>query len=67
MAAATKRIYIVVQKISDGTVETRLVRAANRIQAENFVASTTISAELASQDDLIEMVGDGVKVEDIPA
>jgi hypothetical protein len=65
--AADKRIYKVVQITSPTTTEVRLVRAANRIQAENFVASTTISAELASQDDMIELIGDGVKVEDVPA
>lgn len=43
----------------------RLVRAQNRVQAVNHVARATIKGEVASQDDLIELVGAGVKVEDV--
>lgn len=54
MATAT-RIYKV--------AGTRLVRAANVAQARNHVARESIAVEVASQDDLVTMVGGGTKVE----
>lgn len=54
-----KRIYV----IGHGTNE-RLVNAANRSQAVNHVARTIISARVASQSDLVKMLGRGVAVEE---
>lgn len=51
MAAAT-RIYKV---INGGAVS--LVRAPNKVAARNHVARTIITAEVASQDDLVELAG----------
>ena len=58
--AATKRIYVVTT--SEGN---RLVEAANKSQAVNHVAKDTISAEVAGQRDLIELVSAGIKVESV--
>ena len=41
----------------------RLVRAANRSQAVATVARDIIKAEVATQDDLVAFVAQGVKVE----
>ena len=41
----------------------RLVRAANRAQAVATVARDIIKAEVATQDDLVALVAQGVKVE----
>lgn len=53
-----KRIYVV----TAGT-DQRLVSAANRQQAVAHVARSTIGCEVASQMDLVAMVGNGVKLE----
>ena len=42
----------------------RLVRAVNKTQAIGYVARATIKAAVATQDDLLALVADGVKVED---
>ncbi len=42
----------------------RLVRAATKNQAIRHVARDLIAARLASQDDLVEQLGAGMKVED---
>lgn len=41
----------------------RLVRAANRAQAITHVARDIIKADVATQDDLVTLTGEGVKVE----
>lgn len=46
------------------TVEPRLIRAATRQQALNFVAKSLLKATLASQEDLVSLVSEGAKVED---
>ena len=53
------RIYLV------GTPEgeTRLVRAANRQHAVWYVAQSKYVVRAAGQDDLVELIGQGVKVE----
>jgi hypothetical protein len=56
--AAVTRVYVVRQG-----EQYRLVRAANRAQARAHVARETIFADLASQDDLIRLVGEGLTVE----
>jgi len=54
----TGRIYAVYH----GT-DARLVRAANRSQALAHVAKTAFNINVASQDDLVTLLGKGTKVE----
>jgi hypothetical protein len=61
----SKRIYIV-RPLRDGP-KARLVRAANNAQALRHVALDTLTAEVASQDDLVRLVGQGAKVEEAGA
>lgn len=58
MAAAT-RIYLV----TGSAGEVRLVKAAVPSQAITHVAKQSFSACIASQDDLVEAISSGVKVE----
>lgn len=55
---AGKRIYLVGTK--DGV---RLVKAAVRQQALTHVANSLFEIRVASQDDLVEALGNGVKIE----
>ena len=55
---ATTRIYIVT-----GPTGTRLVKASAPSQAITHVARSVFDARVASQDDLVEAVSSGVKVE----
>lgn len=57
MATAT-RIYIVT-----GPTGTRLVKAAVPSQAITHVARSAFEARVASQDDLVDALSNGVKVE----
>jgi hypothetical protein len=52
------RIYIVT-----GPTGTRLVKAAAPSQAITHVAKSEFDARVASQDDLVQALSDGVKVE----
>lgn len=52
------RVYIV--RIGG---EERLVRATNRNRAISHVAHNTITCDVASQDDLINLVGNGTAIE----
>ena len=52
------RIYIVT-----GPTGTRLVKATAPSQAITHVAKSTFDARVASQDDLVEALSNGVKVE----
>ena len=61
MAAAT-RIYVVLTDTKQ-----HLVRATNKVQAINHIARASITAEVASQDELIAAIGEGVKVENAMA
>ncbi len=56
--ATSTRIYLV-----NGPTGTRLVKAAVASQAITHVAKSAFSARVASQDDLVEAVSNGVKVE----
>ena len=56
------RIYIITPKKSEHPVKPRLVRAANSAQALRYVASELL-VTLASQDDLVRHIGNGVAVE----
>ena len=55
-----KRIYCVKQ----GNDEARLVSAANRSQARNYVARDTITVTIPSQSELMELAVAGVQVEE---
>ena len=55
--ASGKRIYVVTQ--GDDTF---LVNAANKSAAINAAARKTISAHVASQLELVEMIGSGAKI-----
>lgn len=54
----TGRIYAVYH----GT-EARLVRAVNRSQALSHVAKTAFNIGVATQDELVTLLGNGTKVE----
>jgi hypothetical protein len=56
--ATSTRIYLV-----NGPTGTHLVKAAVASQAITHVAKSAFSARVASQDDLVEAVSNGVKVE----
>lgn len=58
MASTSKRIYVVTS--ADGE---RLIEAANKAQSVSFVAKSTITAEVASQADLVRLITAGVSVE----
>ena len=53
----TKRIYLVTHDL-----ETYLIEAGNKVAAINFVARKNIKASVASQLELVEMIGAGAKV-----
>jgi hypothetical protein len=55
------RIYIVGS--SDPAFPVRLVKASIRQQALSHVAQSLFTVRVASQDDLIQALGSGVKVE----
>ena len=57
--ATSTRIYIVTS--TDGA--TRLVKATVASQAITHVAKSAFSAKVASQDDLVQALSNGVKVE----
>jgi hypothetical protein len=46
------------------TTGDRLVRAQNSAQARHFVSRSTIVVAVATQDDIVELIGKGVMVED---
>lgn len=56
--ATSTRIYMV-----NGPTGTRLVKAAAPSQAITHVARSAFSAKVPSQDELVEAVSNGVKVE----
>ena len=65
---ATTRLYIVkkrLPRVGEPMSETRLVRAANQSQALRFVAADTLVVSIAAQDDLVELIQSGVKVETV--
>ena len=57
MATAT-RIYLV-----NGPTGTRLIKATVASQAITHAAKSAFTAKVASQDDLVEALGNGTKVE----
>lgn len=57
-----QRIYLVNGDIG-ATVEPRLIKASTKQQAISFAAQSLLSAKVASQDDLVEALSNGIKVE----
>lgn len=57
-----QRIYLVNGDIG-ATVEPRLIKASTKQQAVSFAAQSLLSARVASQDDLVEALSNGIKVE----
>jgi hypothetical protein len=56
--ATSTRIYLV-----NGPTGTRLIKASVASQAITHAAKSAFTAKVASQDDLVEAVSNGVKVE----
>lgn len=56
---SSQRIYLITTYSGDQ----RLVRASYRSQAVNHVARTLMEASVARQDELVELVTKGIKVE----
>jgi hypothetical protein len=56
--ATSTRIYLV-----NGPTGTRLVKASVASQAITHAAKSAFTAKVASQDDLVEAVSNGIKVE----
>jgi hypothetical protein len=54
------RIYVVTD---NETKKQRLIRATNRAEAVRFASRTRFSVEAASQDDLVNLLPNGVKIE----
>jgi hypothetical protein len=64
----TTRIYAVrklLPRVGAPMSDTRLVRASNASQAMRHVAANTLSVGVAKQDELVELLAAGVKIEDI--
>lgn len=61
----SERIYLVRYLGTPSPQPLRLVRAPNRAQALRHVADDILTADVASQNDLVELVGRGMKVEDV--
>lgn len=63
---AATRIYIVTPKAAEGqTVVRRLVRASHPSHALRHVAADQLQVTVASQDDLVDLLGRGVPVETV--
>jgi hypothetical protein len=56
--ATSTRIYLV-----NGPTGTRLIKASVASQAITHAAKSAFTAKVASQDDLVEAVSNGIKVE----
>lgn len=54
-------VYLITNRSTDTQ---RLVRAANKATAIRHVAADTLGAQVASAETLIELLQDGVRVED---
>lgn len=58
------RIYAVYDERTLDTDGQRLVRASTRSRALRHVAQGIFTVVVASQDELVELLGQGIKVED---
>jgi hypothetical protein len=62
------RIYVIHSRPAKLSAQSAyLVRATNRSQAIRHVAEQTLTCEVASQDTLVELIGEGVKVDNAKA
>lgn len=59
--ATTKRIYIIGS--SDPSLPVRLVKATIRQQALTHVAQSVFTVRVATQDDLVNGLSSGIKIE----
>lgn len=59
---SNRRIYVV-RNTTD--MKSRLIRAANSSQAVNYVTRDEYKCHVASQDDIVRLVAEGTKVEDV--
>ncbi|MFT3806072.1 hypothetical protein [Arenimonas sp.] len=57
------RIYVVTETFEGGT-NRHLIRAISPAQAVAAVTKPRFTAEVAGQDELVKLVGEGVKVKD---
>jgi hypothetical protein len=57
-------IYLITNRSTDAQ---RLVRAANKAAAIRHVAADTLGAQVAAAETLVELLQDGVRVEDAGA
>ncbi len=55
------RIYVVTD-VTSGKM--RLIRAKSQVLAHRFVSKSSFSVDLAKQDELVSLLGEGVQVED---
>ncbi len=60
----TTRIYVVHDTRANPS-KPRLVRAVNRAQALRHVAEDAFSIDVASQNSLVFLLGNGIEVEDV--
>lgn len=63
----TARIYkvqILIQQEPPKEPMQRLIKATSQSQAFRFVTNAMVDVNLASQDDLVSLLGHGIKVED---
>lgn len=62
---ADKRIYVVTEGTSDGTKQGEfMVKASSQAQAVAHVVKGRFSAEVASTDDVVRLMGAGATVQD---
>lgn len=59
----TTRIYVVTD-LHAQPIKHRLVRAASQAQARNYAARSQYTVDVASQQSLVDLLGDGTKIED---
>jgi len=59
---STTRIYVVRPK-KPGAETPRLVNAASRNAALRHVAASSLTVDVAGQNELVDLIGKGVKVE----
>lgn len=64
--AAQTRVYVVVRRDAEPKGESRrLVRSAHPATALRHVADSEYSVSVASQDELIALLGKGIRVEEV--
>jgi hypothetical protein len=60
---STQRIYVV--RPTSGDTKPRLIRATHPSNALSYVANSQYTVAVARPDDLVELVSDGVHVENV--